>query len=56
MNNNSYVRMPLGKFMAIITQCCPPFAPFDHCSRLAHEDCAETDCIDCWKSFFKDGE
>lgn len=46
MNNNSYVYIPANKLVEII----------EHCERLEYEDCDGRSCIDCWKSWLKDGE
>lgn len=56
MNNNSYVCIPADKLIEIIEHCCPPNTSVDHCERLAYEDCDGRSCINCWKSWFKDGE
>ena len=56
MNNTSYVCIPAGKLVEIIEHCCPPNMSVEHCERLAHEDCGGHSCINCWNSWFKDGE
>lgn len=56
MNNNSYVCIPADKLVEIIERCCPPNTSVDHCERLANEDCDGRSCINCWKSWLKDGE
>jgi len=53
MNNTSYVCIPADKLVEIIEHCCPPV---DHCERMAYEDCDGRRCINCWKSYLKDGE
>ena len=56
MNNNSYVIISADKLKAIFLNCCPPSTSDSHTSHLAREDCFDVDCIDCWKSWLKDGE
>lgn len=56
MNNNSYVIISADKLEAIVLSCCPPSTSDSHTSHLARGDCLDVDCIDCWKSWLKDGE
>lgn len=56
MNNHSYVYIPADKLVAIIKRCCPPSVSTLHSDCLAREDCFDVDCLECWKSWFKDGE
>ena len=51
MNNNSYVYIPADKLVEIIKHCCPPSKSDSHTSHLARKD-----CLECWKSWLKDGE
>lgn len=56
MKNNSFVLIQGDKLAEIIKRCCPPNNSVDHCERLAYEDFDGWSCIDCWKSWLKDGE
>ena len=56
MNNHSYVYIPTDKLVKIIEYCCPPNMSVDHCERLVYEDCDGRACLNCWKSWLKDGE
>lgn len=56
MNNNSYVCIPACKLVEIIEHWCPPETSVDQCIRLAYEDCDGRTCLECWKSWLKDGE
>ena len=56
MNNNSYVYIPTDKLVKIIERYCPPNKALDRCERLAYEDCDGPYCLECWKSWLKDGE
>lgn len=56
MNNNSYVIISADKLVEIFEHCCPPNKSVDHCERLEYEDCDGRSCIECWKSWLKDGE
>lgn len=56
MNNNSYVCIPACKLVEIIEHCCPPETSVDQCIRLDYEDCDGRTCLECWKSWLKDGE
>lgn len=55
MNNNSYVIISADKLEAIFLNCCPPSTSDSHTSHLARGDCFDVDCINCWKSWLKDG-
>lgn len=56
MNNNSYVIISADKLKAIFMNCCPPSTSGSHTSHLAREDCFDVDCLECWKSWLKDGD
>lgn len=58
MNNNSYVIISADKLKAIFMNCCPPNKSVDHCERLAYNGrfSVAEDCLECWKSWLKDGE
>lgn len=52
MNNNSYVIISADKLEAIFLNCCPPIE-YDRDNGCFG---AGEDCLDCWKSWLKDGE
>lgn len=56
MNNNSYVYIPFDKLVEMIEHCCPPNNCVYNCERLAYDDFDCCSCINCWKSWLKDGE
>jgi hypothetical protein len=56
LKNNSYVCIPADKLAAIIDGSCPPISWLDSCRQLDREVWDEIVCINCWKSWLKDGE
>lgn len=56
LKNNSYVYIPVDKLAAIIDKGCPPFSWLEYCRQLDKEGWEEAVCINCWRSWLKDGE
>lgn len=52
MNNNSYVIISADKLAAIIKESCPPIGYTIENGRFGVAE----DCLECWKSWLKDGE
>lgn len=52
MNNHSYVYIPADKLVELIKTSCPP-DPICGLFRRCH---TRKDCLNCWKSWLKDGE
>ena len=52
MNNHSYIYIPTNKLVQIMQESCPPIG------YTRENGCfgAAEDCLECWKSWFKDGE
>lgn len=52
MKNNSYVCIPAGKFVELISRSCPPLE-YDRDNGCFGKG---EDCINCWCDWLKDGE
>lgn len=50
MNNHSYVYIPADKLVELIKTKCPPS------EHTVLSDCDHKDCVNCWKTWLKDGE